>query len=97
MHADSSGLQVTRSSAVTVKLWSFSHGHAEFVLVQTCRDVRMCAGVYVGIHPHGEARLLSEMRGTSTEQLQFAGTLHIEEQNACLQREVNFVGEFADA
>ena len=51
----------------------------------------------IGIRAHRERRHLAKMGRARCQQLQFAGAFHIEQQNAGLEREVDFFGQFADS
>ena len=63
VHADSRGLKVVRDGAVAIEFPGIAHRHAELVLVQARRNVRVRARIHVGIHPYCEARPLAKMSG----------------------------------
>ena len=59
---------------------------AELVLVMACGDMRVVAGLHVGIHAHGNRRSIFPAargaRGLFQQHLQFGFGFHVEEQDA---------------
>ncbi len=51
----------------------------------------------VGVRAHRELRHLAKVSRARRQQLQFAGALHIEQQNTGPEREVDFFGQLADS
>ena len=52
-----------------VEFRSLAHRHAELVFMQAGGNVRMGAGIHVGIHAYREASLLTKMSGAGVQQM----------------------------
>src|SRR5208337_2602387 len=90
-------LQVAGGCTLAIKFGRLAHGNAELVLVQAGGDVRVRAGVNVGVYADSEFGGFAQMGGASAEHLQLGGAFHVEQENAGSKGKVDFLRQLADS
>src|SRR6516164_4411260 len=97
MDTQAGSSQIARSCALTVKFRGLAHGHAELMFVQPGGNVGMGPSVNIGIYAEGKARGLAQVRRAGGKQLKLAAAFGVEEQNAAIYGEIDFVCQLAHA
>src|SRR5271166_4959633 len=97
MNAYTCGLQSLAYGATPIKSGSIAPRHTEFVFVQAGGNIRMRFSCDIRVHANCELRRLAKMHRARRQQLQFTGAFHIEQQNTCPERQIDFLGHLANS
>ena len=90
MEVQSHHLDVCHVAGFLYHLQHVAHVDAELVLCQSCRDVGMRVGSYVGVQPECHTGGLALFCCQLIDNLQFGDALHIEAEDVVVQSEIDF-------